>query len=259
MEASVGKIEYTATEGVTFFTFRLGALYGNATATYSNIRITEKERAFASGMVWISTGTSSPAEFNALKKNGIMVYPTSAKQYIGGAWVEKIAKIYSGGAWIDFAMYLVQNGVDITFLTGGWQDATWGISSNDRVYPTTNFANGAMSISVTNKEAAVWGKSTKNAIDLTNVNSIVITCDATAKGSSYPDGGGAWLNLNVAPSPDASSVASLKLADKNSVSGTFTLDVSNLTGKYFIGFGAFNWVNSGLDSSIKVYSFELKG
>ena len=32
------------------------------------------------GMVWITTGTSSTVEFNALKKNGIQVYPISAKQ-----------------------------------------------------------------------------------------------------------------------------------------------------------------------------------
>ena len=31
------------------------------------------------GMVWFSTGTVSTTEFNALKKNGIHVYPDSAK------------------------------------------------------------------------------------------------------------------------------------------------------------------------------------
>lgn len=34
----------------------------------------------AEGMVWFSVGTSSPVEFNALKKNGIQIYPLSAKQ-----------------------------------------------------------------------------------------------------------------------------------------------------------------------------------
>lgn len=46
------------------------------------------------GMVWITTGKTSTAPFNALKKNNITVYPISAKQYVGGAWVDKTAKIY---------------------------------------------------------------------------------------------------------------------------------------------------------------------
>ena len=51
------------------------------------------------GRVWISVGESSPVEFNALRKNGIQVYPLAAKQYVGGAWVDKTAMIYQGGAW----------------------------------------------------------------------------------------------------------------------------------------------------------------
>lgn len=54
------------------------------------------------GSVWFKTGTSSPVAFNALKKNGIQVYPLSAKQYISGAWVDKTAKSYQGGAWLDW-------------------------------------------------------------------------------------------------------------------------------------------------------------
>lgn len=58
------------------------------------------------GMVWITTGISSSVEFNALKKNGIQVYPTSAKQHISGAWVDKNAKSYQGGKWADW-MYVI--------------------------------------------------------------------------------------------------------------------------------------------------------
>ena len=38
------------------------------------------------GMVWFGIGTPSIAEFNALKKNSIQVYPTSGKQYSEGSW-----------------------------------------------------------------------------------------------------------------------------------------------------------------------------
>lgn len=42
------------------------------------------------GMVWLQTGTYSNVEFNALRKNGIQVYPLAAKQYVDSAWVEKL-------------------------------------------------------------------------------------------------------------------------------------------------------------------------
>ena len=56
----------------------------------------------SNGMVWISTGTSNTVEFNALKKNGIQVYPISAKQYVSGAWKDVTAKSYRSGQWVDW-------------------------------------------------------------------------------------------------------------------------------------------------------------
>lgn len=74
------------------------------------------------GMVWITTGTSSTVEFNALKKNGIQVYPISAKQYVSGAWVVKAAKSYQGGQWIEWWNGdLFVNGDQVTHITGGWK------------------------------------------------------------------------------------------------------------------------------------------
>ena len=57
------------------------------------------------GAVWISTGTSSPVPFNALKsaKQAVYIYPIAAKQYISGAWVDLTAKSYQGGEWVDWA------------------------------------------------------------------------------------------------------------------------------------------------------------
>jgi hypothetical protein len=77
------------------------------------------------GMAWISTTTSSPTKFNALKKNSIQVYPLSAKQYASGAWVDKEAKIYQDGAWVDWLMYLYNMGDECKALTGGWQARAW--------------------------------------------------------------------------------------------------------------------------------------
>ena len=73
------------------------------------------------GMVWFLTGTSSNVEFNVLNKNDIRVYPLSTKQYVSGAWVDKIVASYTNGAWISWwDGYLYKNGDECTNFTGGW-------------------------------------------------------------------------------------------------------------------------------------------
>ena len=99
------------------------------------------------GTLWIQSGASSPVAFNALKKNGITVYPISAKQYVSGAWVDKTAKSYQGGAWVDWitSVYLFSeaNGalVDLTILKG--QNAAVTIGSNN-ISLTGNSAKGVL-------------------------------------------------------------------------------------------------------------------
>lgn len=110
------------------------------------------------GMVWISTGNSSAAAFNALKKNGIQVYPLLAKQYVGGAWVDKTAKIYQGGEWEQLLteLYLYNNGDQCTDVTGGWE-LDWTGSSGILVKDTgtalsVDSANSNYSCALTKKE-----------------------------------------------------------------------------------------------------------
>lgn len=55
----------------------------------------------ATGQVWIITDTQSTTSFNALKKNGIQVYPVSSKQYVDGAWVDKAIKSNQYGEWVE--------------------------------------------------------------------------------------------------------------------------------------------------------------
>jgi len=84
----------------------------------------------SSGMVWIFTGMSSAAEFNALKENGIQVYPISAKQYNGESWDVRVAKSYQGGKWVDWFLDLYKNGDEFERITGGWKTSSMTVSSN---------------------------------------------------------------------------------------------------------------------------------
>jgi hypothetical protein len=61
------------------------------------------------GFVWFPVGSASPVAFNALEENILMVYPLSAKQVIGGAWVDVSSESYQGG-WVGWITYLFKEG-----------------------------------------------------------------------------------------------------------------------------------------------------
>lgn len=82
------------------------------------------------GMVWITTGISSNARFNALKKNGIQVYPISAKQYVSGAWVDVEAKTYQNGEWVDWLNIIFDNGVFGTEYVASTNNSDFGLAAD---------------------------------------------------------------------------------------------------------------------------------
>lgn len=109
-------------------------------ATY-NIKFTEHfvgATEGSEGKVWIFTGTSSPVSFNSLKKNGIQVYPLSAKQYVGGALVKKEAKSYQNGEWAKWIAWLYKDGEFFEDLTGAISKIYSSVGSTKLTYNETN-------------------------------------------------------------------------------------------------------------------------
>lgn len=159
------------------------------------------------GMVWISTGTSSSAEFNALKKNGINVYPLFAKQYVSGAWVDKTAKSYQNGAWVDWFVYLLNRGKDNTDLTGGWQAIAKPYNAN-AIGSAPTVTQNANSITLKQGSGVRYGMyATKNKIDFADVKRIQVVTDVIDK----KDGSlsfGLWSNFgSYIPDHRVSTVA----------------------------------------------------
>jgi hypothetical protein len=72
------------------------------------------------GEVWIATDPASAVAFNALKKNGIEVYPVFAKQYVDGTLVDVEAKIQQNSEWVEMLPDLVffENGEFNTSVFG---------------------------------------------------------------------------------------------------------------------------------------------
>lgn len=101
----------------------------------------------ATGRVWIFTGTSSTVEFNALKKNGIQVYPISAKQYISGKWVDKTAELYQGEKWLslltDLVIFEAGKGAVQTQVTATGDNGTISVSTSKITVGYKNEAAGS--------------------------------------------------------------------------------------------------------------------
>ena len=92
----------------------------------------------AAGMVWFATGSISSVAFNAVKKNGIWVYPAGCQQYVSGAWVTKTAKTYQSGAWKDWQLTLYKDGTKRVKFTDG-NDTAYGTASLNWGAATADF------------------------------------------------------------------------------------------------------------------------
>lgn len=234
---NVGRIEYTAAENVTKLSFRVGVAKAGTTTTYSNLRITEKDRAFNPGHIWFSAGNSSLIEFNALKKNAVMVYPTAAKQYVSGAWSDIESYVYVEGVWkvMDDTFWLYKDGTEFPTRTG------------DLVYvkiPDSNGNNGEPTVTRNSDNLVITGAQYGGArfyakkINLTDFNKLCF--EGTMNTNLYDS---LRLKLGVWTSTTGNPVAS-KIGQH--INGTtLEISVANLSGEHYVGF----WI---MDTSSKI-------
>ena len=187
----------------------------------------------ATGQVWIETGTSSPVAFNALKKNGIEVYPISAYQYVNGAWVDKTAKSYQGGEWVDWIrdIYLYDKGNLCNDITGGYEvykgeagKVTWDTNYVQLTYSGSSYRSASIC--------------TKKTIDFTNAKELC----CVLSNIKIDSGEGTFVAFGLCETPDSAIngsayysnlVAGKKITTSNASQTTYTLDISSVKGRYY--------------------------
>lgn len=167
------------------------------------------------GMVWVVSGTASTVEFNALKKNGLQIYPISVRQYISGAWVVKSSQTYLGGqwkSWWDGTLYY--KGDEYTAFTGGWTVSKGSKDSGSITVGSTSVASKFTATGTITKFVSFTGFQTLK----------VYITSASAGGS---DSGVVTLNIL---NESGASVASKTIATNySSLKNTwFSIDLSNL-------------------------------
>lgn len=189
------------------------------------------------GDVWFPVGTSSSVEFNALKKNGIQVYPQSAKQYVSGALVDVTAKSYQNGEWVNWVIAeIIVDGVinnEIGFSTNFISGSNWNgtFTQND----------GYVEYKTLSGYSAGCCADTK--INLTNAIRIELDVDAiTAYTHSIEPllSGVSLVVLSTNNVPNGSTtdiVNSFKAQAQTKTKGkqTLVLENFNLPGEYYIG------------------------
>lgn len=191
------------------------------------------------GVVWIKTKTYSPAAFNVLKKNTLIIYPTDTMQYISGAWVEKTSHVYINGSWVrvitDFVFYA--NGE--FHENAGFKEV---LANASVTYEATHIAI----TTVANKENQAYFQFGK--IDLSGYSKIEAV---------YSNESGKSMNGVIFVSD--TEVSSITYADADvqelfsSGDLTLTLDVSNLS--YANGC----YVYAGFNSNGKRYTSSFSG
>jgi len=177
----------------------------------------------AEGMVWVRTGAASGVAFNALKKNGLMVYPIRAIQYISGAWVDKTANSYIGGEWVPWVLYLFYEGHANEPVTGGF----YGTIQDGGLYYTATLAKGTGRSFTTKKPIELSGFTTLKAKMKSNVTSsdvyFRLIVDDTEKDASNADDDTftKYTSLRGGFSGEETEVV---------------LDVSELSGPFYVGY-----------------------
>lgn len=197
-------------------------------------------------MVWFATGKASTAAFNALKKNSIEVYPLYAKQFVSGQWVGVKAQIYMGGAWTSlFSGLIYESGAFYT------EHAAYLVPETAPVEET---ASAIVLSTVKAKNSEVY--KVFGPIPLDDISTLAMT-------SAFTDSvtGAHRRVLYVAASANVGRSGAAKIKEE-SVSSKWTesavtsLDVSDLTGEYYVyagtNTGGSAWDNSRVISIAKV-------
>ena len=192
------------------------------------------------GTLFISTATSSTVAFNALKKNGIEVYPIYAKQYVSGAWVDVEAKSYQNGTWVGWwngELYKAGREYLPMLVAGSASDPLSKVTySPDRIVFSFGY-----------NEWINYG--TEEPIDLTNFDTVV--ADFLCKRSASEK-----VSIYIADSFSKAGASDVILSvdDNKNQDSTITADISNITGKHYVIFAVYGATNA---ASVDLMNFEI--
>lgn len=207
------------------------------------------------GMVWLTVGSGSSVAFNALKKNGLTVYPVSASQHVGGAWVNKAAQSWQDGAWVSWWVpgTLFADGIDDTAVTGGWDSFAYSAGSGfDGKKVSVEMASDGIFASFPSARYKSTFIGTNNKVDVSGYTKLSMSFSEARRSTAS----GA---IKVCLYSDAGYTVAAETAVLSTSGETILepeIDVSNLSGSYYIGFLMWAW--DTCDLSARMASAKLR-
>lgn len=184
------------------------------------------------GMVWIVTGSNSKVAFNALKKNDLMVYPTSCKQFVDSAWVNMTAESYIEEEWAEWFTYL--------FIENGGQQVPWVFKVLNTKVSNVSEKNGAIVFEYSSVDNSYLASGTESSVDMSGSSWV---CFDLAVRTNYTSGGGEFTigvtSKQVNAEYNNTFIASEKPA-ADSARKTIKVDVSNISGGFISMYGIVN-------------------
>lgn len=190
------------------------------------------------GDVWIRTHNASASAFNAIKKNSVIVYPSSCLQWSGSAWVTKTAKIYQNGAWKITSIKIVDNGKAVIQFAGTNFFPADIYTGSIRKAPTVtqNSANYAISLKADTSDRHLGTAFLTEKIDFTNLSTISITFSSIVSTVEAATKIALTLSdINNNHTYALSGYVFLSNGQNNQTNVTYTLDVSGVSGEKYIG------------------------
>lgn len=189
---------------------------------------------FMDGAVWFKTDANADVSFNALRKNGIQIYPVSATHFTSGECAEKTAQVYRNGEWVELTSWngeLYDAGNQYEDVTGGWVVGEGNA--------TATIDDAGITLSTTSNSANRIHVETKKAVDLTDYNTLYanVTITSLSLGSGISNICCRLGHASVSGTSLAS--ASTKVEEKATAKGevTLQLDISEVTGEHYVVFG----------------------
>ena len=185
-----------------------------------------KPENMAEGEIWISTGTFSPVEFNAVKKNCVMIYPVAVWQSVGGELVNKTAKIYQKDVWKDTILLLMDSTLDnasnFSFTYYASNNSGLSLDSNG-FYSKTDTADFSYRSFCTN-----------DPVDLTAYKTLKMELRVSSGGDVWNFGVGAAKFGNV-PMGNNQPTTFWKPTENVVDIQVVPIDISALSGLYYVG------------------------
>lgn len=201
------------------------------------------------GMVWFEIAMTGSAALNALKENALTIALASCRQYVSGGWTNKDAYLWDGEAWVQFGAEQI-----ILFATGGSYAADWeggGMGADDFTWGSgipsvsaTIADTGIVLIQGYNSSPVRYIAAHTAPIDVTNLSGIHFQANATGAATA--------VEAKLTATKTIGSAAAASVTFGTAGENAYTMDVSGLTGEYYLAINAVKAGSLGGDITVTI-------